>query len=71
MPLSLAMDDGEFNHGRGGGGGGLVATAAQLVAKVAGNKSVNGCMMACDDESGRQKTMQQPTNDRSSKGRCW
>jgi hypothetical protein len=35
MPLSLAMDDGEFNHGRGGGGGGgLVAAAAGVVAVV-------------------------------------
>ncbi len=35
MPLSLAMDDGEFNHGHGGGGGGgLVAAAAGVVAAV-------------------------------------
>jgi hypothetical protein len=33
-----------------------------LAAKVAGNKSVNGCMRACNDKSGRQKTTQnQPT----------
>jgi hypothetical protein len=31
LPLSLAMDDGEFNHGGGGGGGGGLAAAAALV----------------------------------------
>jgi hypothetical protein len=35
LPLSLAMDDGEFDHGgRGGGGGGLAAAAAAAVAAV-------------------------------------
>ncbi len=36
LPLSLAMDDGEFNHrgGGGGGGGGLAAAAAAAVAAV-------------------------------------
>ncbi len=35
MTLSLAMDDGEFNHGGGGGsGGGLAAAAAVAVAAV-------------------------------------
>jgi hypothetical protein len=35
MPLSLAMDDGEFDHSSGGGGsGGLVAAAATVVAAV-------------------------------------
>jgi hypothetical protein len=35
LPLSLAMGDGEFNHGRGGGGGGgLVAAAAGVVVVV-------------------------------------
>ncbi len=28
FPLSLAMDDGEFDHGGGGGGGGGPAAAA-------------------------------------------
>ncbi len=38
LPLSLAMDDSEFNHGRGGGGGGgLVAAAAGVVAAVDNN----------------------------------
>ncbi len=38
MPLSLAMDDGEFDHGGGGGGGGgLVAVAAVAVAAVDDN----------------------------------
>jgi hypothetical protein len=33
LPLSLAMDDGEFDHGGGGGGGGgPVAAAAVAVA---------------------------------------
>ncbi len=35
LPLSLAMDDGEFDHGGdGSGGGGLVATAAVVAAAV-------------------------------------
>ncbi len=34
LPLSLAMDDGKFDHGGGGGGGGgpAVAAAAAVVA---------------------------------------
>ncbi len=35
LPLSLAMDDGEFDHGGGGGGGGgLAAAAVVAVAAV-------------------------------------
>ncbi len=35
LPLSLAMDNGEFNHrGGGGGGGSLAAAAAAAVAAV-------------------------------------
>jgi hypothetical protein len=34
LPLSLAMDDGKFDHGGGGGGGGSPAAAA-AVAVVA------------------------------------
>ncbi len=34
LPLSLAMDDGKFDHGGGGGGGGGPAAAA-AVAVVA------------------------------------
>ncbi len=35
LPLSLAMDDGKFNHGGGGGGGGSsVAAAAVAVAAL-------------------------------------
>ncbi len=30
LPLSLAMDDGKFNHGCGGGGGGGPAAAAAV-----------------------------------------
>ncbi len=38
LPLSLAMDNCEFNHGGGGGdGGGLVAAAAAAVAAVDNN----------------------------------
>ncbi len=32
LPLSLAMDDGEFDHGSGGGGGGGPAAAAAAAA---------------------------------------
>ena len=72
LSLSLSMYSGEFDRGAGGGGGGGLAAAAaaavagvlgrQSSAKAAGNKSVDGCMTACDDEIGRQTTMQQPTN---------
>jgi hypothetical protein len=35
LPLSLPIDDGEFNHcGGGGGGGGSVAAAVAAVAVV-------------------------------------
>ncbi len=35
LPLSLAMDNGEFDHGGGGGGGGgLAAAAAAAVVAV-------------------------------------
>ncbi len=35
LPLSLAMDNGEFDHGGGGGGGGgLAAAAAVAVAAM-------------------------------------
>jgi hypothetical protein len=40
LPLSLAMDDGEFNNGGGGGGGrggGPAAAAAAVVAAVDDN----------------------------------
>jgi hypothetical protein len=43
LPLSLAMDDGEFDHGGGGGGsssGGGGGGGQQLVAKAAGNESI-------------------------------
>ncbi len=32
MPLSLAMDDGKFDHGGGGGGGDGSAAAAAVAA---------------------------------------
>ena len=34
LPLSLAMDNGEFNHGGGGGGGGGLAAAAAVAVAV-------------------------------------
>jgi hypothetical protein len=35
LPLSLAMDNGKFDHGGGGGGsGGLVAVAAAAAAAI-------------------------------------
>jgi hypothetical protein len=38
LPLSLAMDNGKFNHGGGGGGGGSpVAAAAVAVAAMDNN----------------------------------
>ncbi len=37
LPLSLAMDAGEFDHGGGGGGGGSPAAAAAAVAAVDNN----------------------------------
>ncbi len=42
-----------------------------MAAKAASNKSIDGCMMACDDESGWRTTTQQPTNEGSSKGGWW
>jgi hypothetical protein len=65
LPLSSSMYDGEFDHSGGGGGGGGVGDGGrQLSAKAAGNKSVDGRMTACNDEIGRQTTIQQPTNKR-------
>jgi hypothetical protein len=55
LPLSLPMHDGEFDHGGGGGGCGGPAAAAvaaveavedNLLAKAAGNESVDGRMTA-------------------------
>ena len=57
LPLSLPMYDGEFDHGGGGGGPAAAAVVAaavevvedNLLEKAVGNKSVDGCMIACDD----------------------
>ena len=80
MPLSLPVYDGEFDHSGGGGScGGPVAAAVAAVAaveaaednlsaKAAGNKSVDGRMMACDDEIGWRTTTHQPTNERRRNG---
>jgi hypothetical protein len=38
LPLSLAMDDSEFNHGGGGGGGGGPAAAAAVAGVAVDNK---------------------------------
>ena len=40
------------------------AVEDNLSAKAAGNESVDGRMMACDDKIGRRTTTQQPTNER-------
>ncbi len=76
LPLSLAMDDGEFDHG--GGGGSLAAAAVvshgngqQFAVKTASNESVDGRMMACNDKRGWQTTTKQPTNNGRSKGGWW
>ncbi len=37
LPLSLAMDDGKFDHGGGGGGGGSPAAAAAAAVVVMDN----------------------------------
>ncbi len=37
LPLSLAMDDGEFDHGGGGGGGGGSAAAEVVAVAVVDN----------------------------------
>jgi hypothetical protein len=38
LPLSLAMDDGEFNHSGGGGGSGGPVVAAVAVVAAVGNR---------------------------------
>jgi hypothetical protein len=75
LPFSLSIYNGEFDHGgggsgsgNGGGGGGSGGGGRQSPAKAAGNESVDGCMMACDDEIGRWTTLQQPTNKRQRDG---
>ncbi len=37
LPLSLAMDDGEFDHGGGRGGGGSLAAVAAVAVVVVDN----------------------------------
>jgi hypothetical protein len=37
LPLSLAMDDGKFDHGGGGGGGGGSAAVAGAAVAAMGN----------------------------------
>jgi hypothetical protein len=37
LPLSLAMDDSEFDHSGGGGGGGSPAAAAAVVGAAVDN----------------------------------
>ncbi len=52
LPLSLAMDDGKFDHGGGSdGGGGLAAAAAVAVAALDNNwrqkrPTIRGLMVA-------------------------
>jgi hypothetical protein len=62
LPLSSPMYDGELDHGGGSGGCGGPAAAVEavednLLAKAAGNESVDGRMTACNDEIGRRTTM--------------
>jgi hypothetical protein len=57
---------GHFRCGGGRGGGGQ-----RLAATAASNKSVDGRMTACDDESGQWTKTQQPTNEEISKGGWW
>ncbi len=71
MPLSLAMDDGEFNHGGGGGSsGGLEAAAAAAMAAVDNNwwqkrlatrASTVAWRHAMTKADGRKKCNNQPT----------
>ncbi len=37
FPISLAVDDGEFNHGGGGGGSGGLAAAAVVAGAAVDN----------------------------------
>jgi hypothetical protein len=37
LPLSLAIDDGEFDHGGGSGGGGSLVAAAVVAVAVVDN----------------------------------
>ncbi len=38
MPLSLAMDNGEFSHSGGGGNGGYLVAVATAVVEVVDNR---------------------------------
>jgi hypothetical protein len=62
---------GGSGSGSGSGGGGGGSNGGQLAVKVAGNKSIDGCMTACNDESRWQTTIQQPTKYGSCKGGLW
>ncbi len=68
--VSLTMGQWWRPGGSGSCGGG--GSVRRLAANTAGNESINGCMKACDGESIRWKTTQQPTNKEISKsGRWW
>jgi hypothetical protein len=67
LPLSLSMYDSEVDHGCGSGGG----SGRQLLAKAAGNESVNGRMTACDDKIGWRTTTHQPTKKGIRISRRW
>jgi hypothetical protein len=85
LPLSSPMYDGEFDHGGGGGGcGGPVAAAMaaaaaveavedNLLAKAAGNESVDGRMTACEQNrtADNNATTNQPTTARWWRQRRW
>jgi hypothetical protein len=80
LPLSLAMDDGKFDHGDGGGGGGHPAAAAAMVVvaidddwrqkRPATRASTVALRCAMTKADGRQQR-KQPTNDGNSKGGQW
>jgi len=42
----------------------MEAVEDNLLAKAAGNKSIDGRMTACDEEIGRRTSTQQPINER-------
>jgi hypothetical protein len=78
LPLSLAMDDGEFDHGGGGGSaGGPAAAAAAVVAAVDDNwrqkrPAARALMVAwrhaMTKADGREKCNNQPTTGESKAG---
>jgi hypothetical protein len=82
LHLSLAMDDGEFDHGGGGGGGGgPAAAAAATVAAVDDDRwrklpamraSTVACRGVLTKADGKKQRNNQPTTDNGRiKGGHW